>query len=360
VLLLTTWFGSFLLEDGKVVKQALFPRDPRAIAERMALVEDWKVLDEERRLLEGLEEYFVTEPRLERAGGIMTTERPPFLDPEAFDYGRQLLHDAMVSFAEARMRRAVEPEDHIMQGVRAMDDLIEMENTAAERLRDWYSLHFPELPRSVPEARFAHLVAEYGDREAIPGGPWESIGAPLGPADRDTLQGLARTLQEINRRREEVEAYLRKRMSELAPNLTHLVGPILGAHLLVLARGLRELALLPASTAQLLGAEKALFRHLRTGARPPKHGVLFQHPWVHQSPPWQRGSVARALAARVVIAARADAFTKRDLGDVLRLGMEGALEEVRRRHPHRPPGKVPPVGRTRGRRRGGGRGRKSS
>lgn len=358
MLLLTTWFGSFLLEEGKVVKQALFPRDPKALAERMARVEDWQVLEEERQLVEGLEGYFVVEPRLERAGGTMTAERPPFLDPEAFGYGRQLLHDAMVALAEARMRRAVQPEDHIMQGVRAMDDLIEMENTAAERLRDWYSLHFPELPRSVPEARFAELVAEYGDREAIPGGPWESIGAPLGPAEREALQGLARTLQEIGRRRAGVEAYLRARMAELAPNVTRIVGPILGAHLIALAGGLRELALLPASTVQLLGAEKALFRHLRTGARPPKHGVLFQHPWVHRSPPWQRGAVARALAAQVVLAARADAFTKRDLGEELRTRMEGALEEVRRRHPHRPPGRAPPTGRPRMRRRGGERRRK--
>src|SRR5213076_2150574 len=96
VQLVTTWFGSFLLDEGTVVHQRLFPKDEKAIAERLSLVEDWKILPEERDLMALSDEVFVLEPRLERAGGNRTKERTPFLDPEPFGYGRDLLHAAMV------------------------------------------------------------------------------------------------------------------------------------------------------------------------------------------------------------------------------------------------------------------------
>jgi len=101
MLLLTTWFGSFLLDEGTVVDKRLFPMDANALADRLVFVEDWKVLDEERDLMSRADEVFVTEPRLERAGGNRTTVRPPFLKPEDFGYGRELLHAAMVQLATA-------------------------------------------------------------------------------------------------------------------------------------------------------------------------------------------------------------------------------------------------------------------
>src|SRR5207247_5126913 len=117
VLLLTTWFGSFLLDGDKIVHQRLFPSDAARLADRLALVEDWKVLDEERELMGLADEVFVVEPRLERAGGNRTSESPPFLRSEDFGYGRDLLHGAMVDLAKRRMRKAIRPEDHLRQAV---------------------------------------------------------------------------------------------------------------------------------------------------------------------------------------------------------------------------------------------------
>ncbi len=119
-------------------------------------------------------------------------------------------------------------------------------------------------------------------------------------------------------------------MKEVAPNITALVGPLLGARLLSLAGGLDELARLPASTIQVLGAEKALFRALRTGGKPPKHGVIFQYPDIHRSPRWQRGKIARALAAKLAIAAKVDAFTGRYIGDVLVQQLRKRIEEIKK------------------------------
>ncbi len=364
VLLLTTWFASFLLEGERVVAHRPFPKDPTAIAERLRRVEEWKVLEEERELVKDLPEFFVLEPRLERMGGNMMEGRPPFLDPQEFGYDRGLLHDAMVLVAEARMRRAVGPDDHVIQGVKALEDVVETSNLLTERLRDWYTLHFPELNQLVPEAQFLEMVATHGSKERMPGDFGDSVGAELPEEERRRIIGLATMIQEVRSRQASLEAYLAQRMGELAPNVTRMAGPVVGARLIAHAGGLRELALLPTSTVQLLGAEKALFRHLRTGARPPKHGVLFQHPVVHGAAPWQRGPISRLMAAKVSVAARADAFTGNPIaGDLLR-DFEEAVARLKQRRPHPPPRPRGEAKGDKGRRRydrgrrGGGKGKR--
>ncbi|HEV8595525.1 MAG TPA: ribosomal biogenesis protein [Thermoplasmata archaeon] len=340
--LVTTWFGSFLLEDGKVVQARPFPKEPEAIASRLAVVDDWKVLDEERDLMRGLDEVFVLEPRLERAGGNLVREIPPFLKPEDFGFSRDLLHAAMLALARRQMRKAVGPDDYAAQAVAALDDLTEVSNQLLERLREWYGLHFPELAKTVDDGRFLDLVAEHGDRAAMPFEGAESVGGPLSPEDREAIMGFAALARDVARRRRTLEVHLEARMRELAPNVSHLTGPILGARLIALAGGLEPLARLPASTVQLLGAERALFRHLREGTRPPKHGVLFQHPTIRRSPRWQRGALSRAFAGKIAIAARADAYTKRFIADALKVDLEKAIAEAKRTHASPPPRRAEP------------------
>ena len=351
MLLVTTWFGSFLLDEGKVVTARPFPKDAEAIAARLALVEEWKVLDEERALMESQDEVFVTEPRLERAGGNLVREPAPFLDPEAFGYARRLLHDAMLAVSRRRMRKAVGPDDYVAQSVAAFDDLTEVSNQLLERLREWYGLHFPELAKVVDDARFLDLVAEHGDRTGMPIESGGSVGADLPPEERAAVMAFAGLARDLQRERRHLEAHLDARMKALAPNLAHLAGPLIGARLIALAGGLEPLARLPASTVQLLGAERALFRHLREGTRPPKHGVLFQHPWIHRAPRWQRGALARAFAGKLAIAARADAYTKRFIAEDLKVQLEKAMAEAKRRHATPPPRRKEAPRRRPGRRR---------
>jgi len=94
-----------------------------------------------------------------------------------------------------------------------------------------------------------------------------------------------------------------------------------------------------------------LFRHLREGTRPPKHGVLFQHPWIHRAPRWQRGALARAFAGKLAIAARADAYTKRFIAEDLKVQLEKAMAEAKRRHATPPPRRKEAPRRRPGRRR---------
>ena len=336
MLLLTTWFGSFLLDEGTVVDKRLFPMDANALADRLALVEDWKVLDEERDLMARADEVFVIEPRLERAGGNRTTVRPPFLKPEDFGYGRELLHGAMVQLAKRRMRKAIGPEDHLRQAVGALDELQEEENVLVERLREWYGLHFPELAPMVDTATYVELVSIHGRRDRMPIDPRESVGADLAEPEEAELKALAGLTKLVMGQRRAVETYVERSIRDLAPNVSELAGPIIAARLVTLAGGIEDLARAPGGTVQLLGAERALFRHLRTGSRPPKHGVLFQHPWVHGAPPWQRGAIARAFAAKISLAARADAYTKRKIAPDLLKNLQVAIDEIRRRKADKP------------------------
>ncbi len=336
MLLHTTWFGSFLLDEGEVVQDRLFPKDARALADRLARVEDWKVLDEERELMGFAEEVFVTEPRLERAGGRFTAERPPFLDPAAYGYDRGLLHAAMVELAKRSIRKAIRPEDHLRQAVASVDDLQEQENTLLERIREWYGLHFPELAKIVDDRAYLELVAKHGRRENLPMEVAESVGAELGDPEEKEIRGMAQLAQTVASQRADLEGYVERAVRGLAPNVAALAGPMIAARLVTQAGSVEDLARYPAGTIQLLGAEKALFRHLKTGSRAPKHGVLFQHPLVHRAPPWQRGAIARAFAAKIAMAARADAYTHRDIAAQLQSDLDRTVAEIRRRKEKKP------------------------
>jgi len=150
------------------------------------------------------------------------------------------------------------------------------------------------------------------------------------------IQQLSNATLDLYRRREELEQYITKMMTEVAPNIQGLVGSLLGARLIGYAGGLERMAKLPSSTIQVLGAEKALFRSLRTNALPPKHGIIFQFPEIHQNPRWLRGKIARALAGKITIAARVDAFKGQYIADKLRARLLHSISEIKQRFPKPP------------------------
>jgi nucleolar protein 56 len=125
-------------------------------------------------------------------------------------------------------------------------------------------------------------------------------------------------------------------MNKIAPNITMTAGATIGARLIARAGGLERMARLPASTIQVLGAEKALFRAIRTGSRPPKHGILFQHEAVHMAPKWQRGKIARTLANKIAIAARIDFYRGEKAGELTGM-LEKRLAEIKIKYKEPPP-----------------------
>jgi nucleolar protein 56 len=163
------------------------------------------------------------------------------------------------------------------------------------------------------------------------------MGAELTEADLLQIQFLAKNTLDMYKLREGMETYIDKTMEEVAPNTKTIVGALLGARLIAIAGGLQNLARKPSSTMQVLGAEKALFRSIKTGARPPKHGLIFQHTLIHDAQRWQRGKIARAIAGKLAIAVRTDAFAGKYAGDKLKKALDKRIEEIRKKYPEPPP-----------------------
>ena len=164
----------------------------------------------------------------------------------------------------------------------------------------------------------------------------ESVGSVFDLEDKEAVMGFAQQLKNVHTSKLQLEDYLKARMGVLAPNITHLTGPIIGARLISLTGGLSRLSKVSSSTIQLLGAEKALFRHLRDGERPPKHGIIFQHPIIHNAPYWQRGKIARAFAGKIAIAAKLDHHSGRFIGEELETDLKRRVDEIKKKYPSAP------------------------
>ena len=336
MILVTKWFGTFLCDRGKVVESRLFPRDPVSIAERMKRMRNREILPEEQEI--GKRATAVAERRLGSIAKIIAFDSG-FIKAEDHGFDIELLREASMKLARESLSEE-DPGAFITEQVRAFDDLISICNLMSERLREWYGLYFPELEGSVDDKRYAELVAKDPDKKEITsalGKDMDSgIGAPFSTEDLESVRRLAVAACEAFRARDEMEKFINNKMKGEAPNLAAVAGPIIGARLISLAGGLERLAGMPTSTIQLLGAEKAMFRHLKDRARPPKHGVIFQHPYVHKSPYWQRGKIARALAGKISLAARADYYGSEDISRQLVESLGKRIDEIRKRTPNSP------------------------
>ena len=204
----------------------------------------------------------------------------------------------------------------MIQSINALDELDKTINVLAARMREWYGLHFPELDHLVQSlAAYAKIVSSAGTRnnitnqilqeagiqdkksEIILSGINRSKGGEITSDSLKLVRKLADQVIEQSLLRDDLANNIETTMDIVAPNVKELLTASVGARMIAKAGSLQRLATLPASTIQILGAEKALFRSLKTGANPPKHGMLFQHPLIHAAPKWQRGKIARAIAA---------------------------------------------------------------
>ena len=280
------------------------------------------------------------------------------LVPKVEEY-RKLVKEVLDRLVTAELKEAVARRDMmIVHAVHILEDLDKQINTFYTRCREWYGLHFPELVDIVDDLEdYMRIIAEFGARKNFEEkglakivGPKKareimekaktSMGADLSPEDEERVKDVAREGLRLIKLRKEQERYLEELMSAEAPNLVAIAGPILGAKLISMAGGLEKLARLPASTIQVLGAEKALFRFFRTGRGAPKHGIIFQHPYVHGSPRWQRGKIARLLASKIALAARIDYFSREDRSSELRRALEERYAEIKQKYAQ-PPARKP-------------------
>lgn len=235
----------------------------------------------------------------------------------------------MSRFDELRMRDleltrkaiqdSVDQDLFIINAVNNIEELQRQINMFSKRLREWYSLYLPELDRKVADhVGFIKAVLQ-DDKDGFikHEGIRVTMGADLKREDLDPILSLARTINGLVEEEFLLSDYLEQLMKARCPNVTAISGALIGAKLLRGAGSIKRLAMMRSSTVQLIGAEKALFRHIRTGARPPKYGYLIQHPLVQRVKREDKGRAARALADKIFVAARLDYFNGEFMGDEL-------------------------------------------
>jgi len=201
------------------------------------------------------------------------------------------LHEATVAATRRAVREAESADDRqLVHAIRAMDDLASTTNELAERVAEWGGTLDDDPGTGVAYAR--DLAARDSETAA-----------------EERVVSLAEQVVSLADERDAEREFLERTVPTVAPNLASMAGPILAARLIELAGGLESLAKMPSGTVQVLGAEDALFAHLRGNAPSPKHGVIYTHEYVRGTHPDERGSAARALAGKLTIGARIDHYS---------------------------------------------------
>lgn len=254
----------------------------------------------------------------------------------------ELCHRSYQEITKDKIRESVKTNDvMIVESINAIADLDESTSRLIERLRQWCMPYLPELDKIHNHQLYTKIIALETTRENIKNSPLlegtdirlnDDYDIQMDDNDLEKIKSFAISLNSLYDSKNTLEAYLQEKVREVAPNLHDVAGANLAAKLIAHCNGLENLAKLPSSTVQIIGAEKAVFRHLKTGEKPPKHGLIFQHPSIRGSNWWHRGKLARAVAGKITIAARRDAFTG-EYSPELKEQLDQRVEKIKKDNP---------------------------
>ncbi len=219
-------------------------------------------------------------------------------------------YEKNVAITKQKIKESVSEDAFIVNAISNINELDRTTNMLIKRLREWFALYLPEYEHTMNNQEiFVQSVINKSKLDLMKElNIKETMGSDLDKTHVQEIRLLAERVSSLQLLRKEHEDYLEKIMKKYCPNVLELAGTTIGAKLLELAKGLKRLAMLPASTIQLLGAEKALFRHIKSGSRSPKYGVIFAHQLIQESKRMNRGKAARILADKLSICARLDFF----------------------------------------------------
>ncbi len=332
-------------ENLEIVRYKLFKEDE--IVSNLIQIEENELLEEEIDLINELSQEFFNESSDENKIIIETTKRKSqykglenyenietktpnkggeylrnnlenIFEKIGFSHDKEDLIQVYEKLAINKIKESSQEEDKLLiQAINSVDDIDESISKLVERIRDWYTIYFPEMDTISNNETYIKLIAESENREDIienfksqfSEDIEESTGADIEEDDLIMLKSFAESIFSLQKSRKELEIYIDNKMESIAPNLRDLLGATLGAKLIAHIGSVKRLATYPASVIQVMGAEKAIFRHLKTGERPPKHGLIFQHPSVRGAKWWNRGKIARNLALKITLAVRKDVFS---------------------------------------------------
>lgn len=327
--LVTNIMGVFALDrEGKVVAYKLFPKKPEVIAEKLKESRKGEIIEEERTVLNKLRLAGYKEviwDKKAKDGFIACVYDPDHRGKEiAKNEFRKMAMDTRFATTQAELNEIltkvnalltkqevgrIKSDKVIMQVVGIVDELDSSLNSLSERLREWYGMFSPETVRDVKShEKLAEMLSKSSAESEV--------------------KGFSKSLYELYRTRDSLSKYLESACKQTIPNLSEVAGPLLASRLLALAGGLEKIAKLPSSTVQLLGAEKALFRHLKGEGKPPKYGILFGHPLIQNAPKPLKGKVARLVAAKISLAAKMDQYSEKDEGKQIRKDLEKRVNEL--------------------------------
>lgn len=255
---------------------------------------------------------------------------------------RKKLNQTYNEIAKEKIRESIKTNDvMIVETINSLEEIEETTGKLIERLREWCTPYLPELDKLHNHELYTKLIATETTRENIKKSKLlentnitlsDTYTVNITDADLNIIKEFATSLDKLYQTKNYLEEYIQEKIRETAPNLNDVAGANLSAKLIAHVNGLENLAKLPSSTVQIIGAEKATFRHLKTGENPPKHGLIFQHPSIRGSNWWIRGKLARAVAGKITIAARKDAFSN-EYDPNLKIQLDKKIEKIKKDHP---------------------------
>lgn len=256
------------------------------------------------------------------------------------------LRKRMIKSAKDKIKMNYQSEEYaLIQAINAYNEAVKSQNLFYERLTEWYSLYFPEINVSSPKALASLALILNADRsigkEAIESAIGDaskaesiakklegSIGRRMGDEERNVVIEYAKLLLDMSDSIEKLDAYISAAVGRLLPNTAYLTEDKIAAELLSKAGSMERLATFPASTVQLLGAEKALFKHIKFGSKPPKYGVIFKLPEVTNARKDIRGRIARLYATKITMALKADYYTKNFIAEKLKNDINDGIKRI--------------------------------
>jgi nucleolar protein 56 len=384
--LLETSFGLILFDgNGKIINKETFDLNIEKISDVYLSISKSKQPDSIKGFIEKLnklnvEEIFIENQDLKNAFSSIITKRLVVASSDVFF--KKLRENLEEKFAEIApgidqmdllgdvkkcaelytrevVKNSSEQNDaHVKYIVDTLDDSVKFINIYATRLREWYGIHFPELTDNLVSdiKLYAGFVTQLGTKdnftvekieaifkikkeyaEEIVNRKQYSMGVSLTEIQLKMLQNLSKEVLSLVNFKDELERDLEVLLKDIAPNILTLLGVSLAGKLINLAGGLKPLALMPSSTIQVLGAEKALFRALKTNKDSPKHGIIFMWPQIRSAKYWQRGKISRLIAGKISICAKVDYFKGQYIGDKILKDTELKIQEIQKKFPE--PGK---------------------
>lgn len=254
--------------------------------------------------------------------------------------------DKAIREAKGKITESYENEEHVLiQAINAFGETTKSYNLACERLSEWYGIYFPEIktsshneladlaiaicrPGGASLESISAVVSDSGRAGTIYDQAASTMGRKITEDERGAVLAFAMMAKSMDKTLEEINTYIKSAALRIMPNVTYLTDDKIASELLSKAGSLKRLSLMPASTVQLLGAEKALFKHIKFGSRPPKYGILFKLPEVTNAPKDKKGRIARVFATKICIALKADFFSKRFIAEKLKSDLNIALARI--------------------------------